>query len=104
MIESLREKIENILYPELRPHGRNQRERLLRKASETPLDFIEWAGILVGLIIVVSVTRYSVAELGLIDRLAVALANFLVAIPLLVITVGPFLVRRKRRGLQSQLH
>jgi hypothetical protein len=104
MFEKAAEKIENLLYPELRPYGRSERARLLRKASETPLDFIEWAGILVGVVIVVTVTRYGVPGFGLIDRMAAALVNFLVAVPLLVVTVGPFLLRRQKRGLRSQLH
>ena len=78
--------------------------RLLRKASETPLDFIEWAGILAALVFVVTVTRYGVADFGLVDRIVAGLVNFLVAIPLLGVTAGPFLVRRTRRGLRSQLH
>lgn len=56
---------------------------------------------LAALVLVVSVTRYSVAGFGLVDRFAFMLANFLVAVPLLVVTVGPFLVRRTRRGLQK---
>ena len=104
MIEKVREELENLLYPELRPLGRQERARLLKKASETPLDFIEWLGILAALVIVAGVTRYGVLGLDLADRLAVALANFLIAVPLLVITAGPFLVRRKRRGLHTQLH
>jgi len=45
MIQSIKEKIENLLYPELRPYERNERDRLLRVANKTPFDFIEWAGI-----------------------------------------------------------
>ncbi|MBM3732253.1 MAG: hypothetical protein FJW24_02090 [Acidimicrobiia bacterium] len=96
-------QIENLLYPELRPYGRSDRDRLLQKASETPFDFIEWVGILAALVLVVSLTRYGVADLDLADRTAVALVNFLVSIPLLGVTAGPFLVRRKRRGLRLQL-
>lgn len=104
MIQKIKEEIENLLYPELRPYGRSDRDRLLRKASETPLDLIERAGMLAALVFVVSLTRYSVADSGLVDRIAVALVNFLVAILLLGVTAGPFLVRRTRRGLRSQLH
>ena len=73
-----------------------------KEASKEPFDFLEWVGILAALVFVVSFTRYSVAGFNLIDRFAVALANFLVAVPLLVLTVGPFLVRRTRRGLQKR--
>jgi hypothetical protein len=100
----MRELIENLLYPEVRPYGRADRDRLLKKASEMQLDMVEWLGILVGLVLVVAITRYSAAGLGLADRLAIAAANLIIALPLLVITAGPFLVRRTRRGLRAQLH
>jgi hypothetical protein len=103
MVAGIKENIENLLYPELRPYGRADRDHLLRKASDTPLDMIEWVGILAALVFVVVVTRYSVPEFGLADRIAAAVINFLVALLLLGITAGPFLVRRKRRGLRSQL-
>ena len=103
MLGTVRESIENLLYPEVRPYGRDDRDRLLKKASETQLDLLEWIGILVGLVLVVSITRYSAAGLGLADRIAIAAANLLIALPLLVLTVGPFLIRRTRRGLRSQL-
>jgi hypothetical protein len=91
-----------VLYPELLTYGRRDRDRLLKEASKEPYDFLEWVGMLSALVLVVSITRYSAAELGLADRLAVAVANFIVAAPLLVVTVGPFLVRRTRRGLQKR--
>ena len=104
MIERVRREIENLLYPSLRAYGRKDRDRLLQKAAETPLDSIEWAGILAALVFAVTVTRYAVVDLGPMNRIAVAIVNFLVAILLLAFTAGPFLVRRTRRGLHSQLH
>lgn len=101
-IERLRELIENLVYPELVTYGRRDRARLLKEASKEPFDFLEWIGIFAALGFVVSLTRYSVAGFSLADRFAVMLANFLLAIPLLVLTVGPFLVRRTRRGLQKR--
>ena len=99
----LGELMENLLYPELRGYGREDRARLLRDARQEPFELLEWAGILAALVIVVGITRYSIAGFGLADRIAVALANFLVAVPLLVATAGPFLVRRTRRGLRQRL-
>lgn len=104
MIQETKKAIENVLYPELRSCGRRDRDRLLREAAKTPLDLIEWAGILTSVVFVVILTRYSAIDFGLADRIAVAIVNFLVAIPLLGITAGPFLVRRTRRGLNSQTH
>jgi hypothetical protein len=103
MNETLKGAIENLLYPELRPYGRGDRDRLLKEASNTQFDLLEWLGILVGLVVVVGISRYSAAGLGIADRIAIAAANLLIALPLLVLTVGPFLVRRKRRGLRSRL-
>ena len=103
MLDRLKEEFENLLYPELRLYGRADRDRLLRKASETPFDFLEWAGIVGGLVLIVGLTRYGVSGLGLVDRIAIAFANFVLAVLLLIVMVGPFLVRRKRRGLRSQL-
>ena len=104
VIQRIKEEIENLLYPELRPYGRSDRDRLLQKATKTPLDLIEWAGIIAALVLVVILTRYSAVDFGLADRIVVAVLNFLVAILLLGVTAGPFLVRRTRRGLRSQLH
>ena len=104
MMHNIKEECENLLYPELRPYGRSDRDRLLRKASDTSLEPLEWAGILAGLVFAVTLTRYSVAELGLVDRIAIGAVNFLVAMLLLGVTAGPFLVRRMRRGIRSQLH
>jgi hypothetical protein len=102
-MDQFRELIENLLYPELRPYGRRDRERLLREAREEPFDFLEWTGILAALVIVVAITRYSVADLAPAGRLAAAIVNFIIALPLLALTAGPFLVRRTRRGLKQRL-
>jgi hypothetical protein len=99
-MDQLKESFENLLYPELRAYGPEDRARLLREARNEPFDILEWAGLLAALVIVVGFTRYSVAGFGLADRFAVVLANFLVAVPLLVVTAGPFLLRRTKRGLR----
>jgi hypothetical protein len=89
------------LYPELKRIDPKDRIRALQKAKEVPFDAIELIGIGIALVLVVGVTRYSVAEMGLIARVGAALANFIVAIPLLMIFAGPFYVRRVRRGLRE---
>ena len=103
MIQKLRRSVEDLLYPMLRPYNRSDRDRLLKEAKRTPLDVIEWIGILGALLLVSALTRYSAADLGALGRFATALANFGVALVLLGITAGPFLVRRTRRGLRSLL-
>ena len=57
LFQKIAERVENLLYPELRRYDRSERARLLKQASETPFDFIEWTGMLFGLVVVASVTR-----------------------------------------------
>jgi hypothetical protein len=102
-MEQLKELMKNLLYPELRPYGRGDQDRLLREARQEPFDFLEWAGILGSLVVVVAVTRYSIAELAPAARFATAIVNFIVAVPLIVLMAGPFFVRRTKRGLKRRL-
>ena len=92
------------LFPELKKIDPKDRVIALDKAKEMPFDTVELVGLGVALIIVLSLTRYSVAELGLLARVGAALANFVVAIPLLLVFAGPFYVRRTRRGLREYIH
>lgn len=96
-------QIEMLLYPELKSIAPHHQKHALKQAKEEPFELLEWAGTLVGIVIAVGVTRYSAAGFGVHERLVAALANFAIAVPLITILVGPFLVRRTRRGLQRYL-
>jgi nucleotide-binding universal stress UspA family protein len=78
-METIRREVQNLLYPELRPYERADRDRLLKEATNTQFDLLEWIGILVGLFLVVGITRYSAAGLGFADRVAMAAVNLLIA-------------------------
>jgi hypothetical protein len=91
------------LYPELKKIDPRDRISALRKAKEVSFDTIEIVGIGIALVLVVTLTRYSVVGMGALGRIGTALANFVVAIPLLLIFAGPFYVRRVRRGLREQM-
>jgi hypothetical protein len=91
------------LLPELRRFPESEQGPALERARETPLDLVEIAGTVVALVAVTAVTKYTLPDLSLISRLGMALLNFGVALPLLVATIGPFHVRRLRRGLRKQL-
>jgi hypothetical protein len=91
------------LYPELKRIDPRDRISALHKAKEGPFDAIELIGIGIALVLVVGLTRYSVTGMGLVARVGAALANFIVAIPLLLIFAGPFYVRRVRRGLREYI-
>ena len=91
------------LYPGLGALPEGERASALRAARDTPFDVIELVGMAFGMVLAVSLTRYGVEDLDLLERLAGAAANFIVAVPLLALFVGPFLVRRTRRGLDLQI-
>ena len=91
------------LYPTLGKFELEDRSRALANAKEVSFDAIEVIGIGVALVLVIALTRYSTAHLGFIARVGAAFANFVVAVPLLLVFAGPFYVRRVRRGLREQL-
>lgn len=92
-----------LAYPELRKFAPDDRANALRMAAETRFDAIELLGLIIALAVTVLITRYSGTGMGLADRFGAAVANFVIAIPLLLLLGGPFYVRRTRRGLRKQL-
>ena len=93
----------DLLYPQLCFFEPPERDTAIRRARELPFDVIELVGIAFGLVLVVSLTRYTARDFSSVDSAFLALANFVVAVPLLAVLVGPFLVRHVRRGLDEQL-
>ena len=91
------------LYPRLREFAPGEREAVLREARRGAFDVVELVGIALGLVLATAITRYSAHHLAPIERLAALVVNFAVALPLLAAFVGPFLVRRVRRGVERQL-
>jgi hypothetical protein len=91
------------LLPELRRFPPSEQDEALRVARRTDLDLIELLGMAAGLVVVTAVTRYTLSDANMSTRFAATLVNFVVALPLLVIALGPFHVRRLRRGLREQL-
>ena len=92
-----------MLYPELSKFAPADRAHALRMAAEARFDAIELVGLITALAVTVYITRYSGSDMGLADRFGTAVANFIIALPLLLILGGPFYVRRTRRGLRKQL-
>lgn len=91
------------LLPELKRFPENERDHALRSARETALDTIELIGMAVGLVSVTALTKFAVPDPSMASRFAMALLNFAVAMPMLVAVLGPFHLRRLRRGLRAQL-
>lgn len=90
------------VYPELARIPPAHREAALEEARDNAFDATELLGLAFGLACTVGATRYVVAE-GITYRIEAFLANFLLAVPLLAVSAGPFFVRRTRRGLQRYL-
>ena len=91
------------LLPELRQFQEAEREQALLRARGTSLDVIELVGMAMGLVVVTALTKYFVPNTSMASRLALALINMAVAMPLMVAALGPFHLRRLRRGLRTQL-
>jgi hypothetical protein len=74
---------------------------MLVRAREGSFDLVELVGLTIALALTVVLTRYSVAEMSIAGRIAAIFANFVIAIPLLLVLGGPFYFRRTRRHLQK---
>jgi hypothetical protein len=98
---SMMDRISEWLYPELRGRTPRERQEMLMRAREGSFDLVELVGLAIALTLTVLLTRYSVAEMTSAGRFAAILANFLIAIPLLVLFGGPFYFRRTRRHLRK---
>ena len=86
------------LYPQLRALTPGERAQALRAARRRPFDILELLGMAAGLVAAALFIRHGLASMlpagGLLERAAIgALA--------LAAVIGPFLVRRTRRGLQE---
>ena len=91
------------LLPELRRFPDSERSNALRLARERPLDAFEWVAMAVGLVVVTALTKFAVPDPSMASRVLVAALNFAVALPMLVAVLGPFHLRRLRRGLRALL-
>jgi hypothetical protein len=96
-------KFWQVVLPELQHFPAGDRARAMHDARDTALDLTELLGMAVGLALATALTRWIVDEAGALDRVAAALASFVVALPLLAVFLGPFHWRRLRRGLREQL-
>ena len=89
-----------LLYPQLRGIAPVDQDRALRAARSTELDLIERIGVLAGLVgTTVLLQAVGVDWKSLPARFV---AQFALALPLLLCVVGPFLLRRTRRGLDME--
>ncbi len=93
--------ISDFLYPELRGVAPAERVRRLKLARQVPLDALELFGLAAGLVAVTALTRCASEALDAGGRLLSVVANSMIALPLLTLFLGPFHIRRMRRGLRE---
>ena len=92
-----------VVLPELRAFPAPEQDAALQAARDTDLDLVELVGMAAALVAVTAATRYGAEGLGIAERFGAALVNMVVALPLLALGLGPFHLRRLRRGLREQL-
>lgn len=92
-----------VVLPDLRRFPATEQDEALKAARRTELDLLELVGMAAGLVAVTALTRYSISGTAMSSRFGAAILNFIVAIPLLAVFLGPLHLRRLRRGLRDQL-
>ena len=92
-------RLELALYPELEKLAPRDRPLARTTAAREPFDLIEWCGLLLAIAVATIWTRYAGSGLDVVQRVAALALNAAVAVPILGLLAGPFLIRRTRRGL-----
>ncbi len=91
------------LYPRLRALPPGERPLVLEKARDTEFTTGEWVGIAGGLCFVAWLLDADFTAWAAHSRLLALLLQFLLALPLLALVVGPFFLNRTRRGIEREL-
>jgi len=91
------------LYPRLREVPPEAWASTLGKARDTEFDTLEWMGIVAGVAFVAWALGRGPVALTSEAAFVMHLLRFVLAFPLLAGVVGPFYLRRTRRGLDREL-
>lgn len=91
------------LYPRLRELPLHAWEVALRRARDTDFLTGEWIGIVGGVGLVAWLLGAVDVTTPMASRFFAHVLQFVLALPLLSVVVGPFYVRRTRRGLDREL-
>ena len=89
-------------YPALRRLPLAEWNAALKKARQTNFDRTECIGILAGITFVAYLLRPDAEQAATLSLPVRYFIQFLAAAPLLVLVVGPFYLRRTRRGLDQE--
>lgn len=90
-------------YPALRQLPPAEWDEALKQAGEMNFDTIEWTGLLAGIAFVTYLLRFDADQAAALSLPVRYFIQFLAAVPLLGLVVGPFYLRRTRRGLDQEI-
>lgn len=90
-------------YPALRQLPRSKWAGALQQARETNFDMIERIGMLAGIVFVTYLLRFDANQAAALTLPFRYFIQFIAAVPLLALIVGPFYLRRTRRGLVPEI-
>ena len=92
-----------VAYPALRQLPRIEWDGALAQARDTGFDTIELIGVVAGVAFATYLLRFDADQAATLTLPARYLIQFVVAAPLLALVVGPFYLRRTRRGLDQEI-
>ena len=92
-----------LAYPALRQLPCQEWDDVLAQARETNFDAMEWLGIAAGVAFATYLLRFDADQAAALTLPARYFIQFLGAVPLLLLTTGPFYLRRTRRGLDQEI-
>lgn len=78
-------------------------EEAIRNARRIDFDMVEQIGLIVGVGFVAYLLRIEAATVGLLSLPMIYLLQFIQALPLLVLMLGPVYLRHARRGLDLEI-
>lgn len=92
-----------ITYPALRQLPVAEWDKVLEQAREGSFDTMEWLGIVAGIAFATYILRFDAEQAAALSLPVRYFIQFLAAVPLLGLIVGPFYLRRTRRGLDQEI-
>lgn len=101
LLLALRHGLLAIALPRLAELPPAEREKAAEQARQIDFDATERVGIVAGMVLTAYLLRFDPAQAQTMSLPLRYLVQFIAALPALALLVGPFLLRRTRRGLEQ---
>lgn len=92
-----------LAYPGLRKLPEAQWSKALQRARNGDFDFVEWIALLAGVGVATYVLRFDSEFGAILTPIEKYLFQLVAALPLLLLLIGPFYLRRTRRNLDLEI-